>query len=94
MSSHVFRIGDRVRIKSAHEVKDELCGLEATYLGSYTPVFDMRLDCKIKVDGEDGERCASTEILEPLNPPKQQETITWDEACFDRDGKFRIGVAA
>lgn len=44
---------------------------------------------------EDGKRRWVTPYqIEPLNPPKQQETVSWDEACFDRDGRYREPVYA
>ena len=95
----IFKVGDKCRY--VNQGFDELTGEECEVIAG-SCVKGETLFGKAVLETADyvirfnsGYEClALRHHLEPLNKPKQQETIAWEEACFDRDGKFRIGVAA
>lgn len=95
---HKFKVGDRARCsgviypKNSHQI-GTVCVIESElFISEGEPSYYVTV-IGFPSSHESKMWTKRAYHLEPLNPPKQQETITWNEACFDRDGKFRIGVA-
>lgn len=89
-----FKVGDRVRITACTRAEvRQWVGTEDTIIGESAFPGDFYL--ANAVNDSNGFLISWRPYhLEPLTPPKQQETLTWDECCFDRNGKYRWEIAA
>ena len=96
--SHLFKVGDKCRyVNNIYWLLGKECEIYALDCREGEFVGDRRvvISASYAIRFADGYECLALDgHIEPLNPPKQQETITWDEACFDRDGKYRQEIAA
>lgn len=85
-----YRVGDRVRVVATYPntAYPGVLGAEGVVVCA-EPNWAGCLQVEI---AGDSDWFFLPEHLAPLTPPKQQETITWDEACFDRHGHYREPV--
>ena len=95
-----FYVGQRVRIIKA-TITPSFVGMEATVISPLRLAKNETEEWyghSIDIDGVGQYNsygkciCAEPEKLEPLTPPPK--AITWELACFDRDGSYRAPVAA
>lgn len=84
-------MGQRVRIVGCEpdsQIGPTLIGLEAVVDEVFC--INYRGEAMVGVTvANRSDACFRPEHLEPLTPPKQQEVVTWDAACFTRDGTYK-----
>jgi len=90
-----FFVGQRVRIVNiTQQPTSARNGMEGVVISVVPGRTNYQGDARpygVSAGGED-DWIFAAEQLEPLTPPKRQETIEWSEAIFTRDGQYREPV--
>jgi hypothetical protein len=92
-----FFVGQRVRfITDTVLLRDSVAGMEGIVVAIAPTTSDKGklYPMVVELIGDRRKVCASPDLIVPLTPPKQQETVTWDAAPFTRDGKWKEVVHA
>lgn len=93
-----LRVGTRVKSVNCRYVPNN--GNTGVILAASGDEYEVKWDRDFMgFDGLRGTRYpagaqawAKSYELEPIQPPKSQPVVTWDEAPFSRDGKWRETV--